>query len=206
MVDPTVPASSPIQPTKPAVEGGPSIGSQEMAKPEKPFSLAPEPLEKGTAGKPTPMEAASQRAGTPPWTNDQMHDRLEATKIQYDGYKARLQGPEGKNLSPDHLNALGKLTDKLTPDVKTIAEQSGSKFEPKKGGGLLENAINWIGGAQDTFSGALGYLESAPNMNPADFLKMQYSVQRAAQRGELFASIIGSSVSGIKTLMSTQLG
>jgi hypothetical protein len=31
-------------------------------------------------------------------------------------------------------------------------------------------------------------------------------VQRATQRGELFASIVGSTVSGVKTIMSTQLG
>lgn len=205
MVDPTVPGSSPIQPTPSPIEK-PSLPAQEAGQ-QKPFTLGPEPLKGEETQKLTPMEAARERGGQPKWSDEQMQDKLEATRIQYEGYAARLKGPEGKNLTPDHFSALDKLQKKLNPDLKTIAEGSGRTFSPEASNSPLTAALNWFGGAQDTFGGALNYLGTmGPNMNMGDFMKMQYATQRAAQRGELFASIIGSTVSGIKTLMSTQLG
>lgn len=203
MPDPSVSGIPPIQPT-PNPDAQPTLPAKEAGQ-QRPFTLGPEPLG-AESGKATPMELAKDRSAQPPWSQEELHDKLETSKIQYEGYSARLKGPEGKKLTSDHLQALDKLEKKLSPDIKTIAEQTGGAFQPKSGESGLDSIISWLGSAQDTFGGALGYLETAPNMSPGDFLKLQYSVQRAAQRGELFASVIGSSVSGIKTLMSTQLG
>jgi len=209
------PISNPgIPPVKPPSQ--PTVGMGEETQP-KPF--APEALKRGpqptpTDGKPSPMQAAKEMeerkyAQTQPMKRDELNSTLERINERLEQAKDRLQGPERANLTKDHQAALKTLTDKLTPDVKQIAQATESTYAPpalKKGGDVLGHVINWIDGSQRSMKSALNFLSQKHDLNPADFLKLQYSVQRASQRTELFASVIGSTVSGLKTLMSTQLG
>lgn len=209
------PGTPSIQPTPPYSSDKPMLGAGEETQP-RPFSLPPEPLKKepqpgSVEGKPSPMEVAkdAERQGQKPLSYQELNEQLDKFNNHLEDAKNRLQGPERNKLTKDHEEALQRLTDKLTPDVKTIAQTTQSPYSPptlKKGGGVLDFVINWLDGSQSSMKSALGYLESKHDLNPADYLKLQYSVQRASQRGELFASIIGSTVSGLKTLMSTQLG
>ncbi len=79
-------------------------------------------------------------------------------------------------------------------------------MQTEGGGNVLSRVVNWLGGAQGALGGALEYLKTTEKPDITSYLRLQYAVQRATQRGELFSSIVGSSVSGIKTIMSTQLG
>jgi hypothetical protein len=114
-----------------------------------------------------------------------------------------------KRFTSDHYEAMQKVIEKLNPDMKTIAKSTNGTFEApqkKSGESVLGHVANWINGAQGTLGGALDYLQNTKNPDVTSYLRLQYAMQKATQRGELFASIIGSSVSGIKTIMSTQLG
>lgn len=207
--------SNPVTPSSPTPEYGrdkPSVGSGEETKEPKPFSLSPEPssaqsTEKASA-QPSPMEAASQAAQQKPMSADELSEHMNKLKGQLDDAQTKLQDPTVTNkFTQDHYNALNKVTDKMNSDMHTIAKASNGKFEePGKSSSTLDYVVKWINGSQQTLSSALKYVGSEKNPNPAQFLRLQYSVQRASQRGELFASVIGSSVSGIKTIMSTQLG
>lgn len=206
------PGVSPIQPT-PGPER-PSIGAEETGK-EKPFALSPQgspTAPQATTKLPSPMEVAGDSARQQPQVApEELSEQITKLKDDFGVVQGKLQnGQFSKNLAPDHFEALQRLTQKLSPDMQTIAKSSKGEFNPGKtgseGGSALERVTQWLSGSQETLGGALNYLQTTEKPNVADYLKLQYAVQRATQRGELFASIIGSSVSGIKTLMSTQLG
>jgi hypothetical protein len=213
MADPiSNPGVSPIQPPTSPTEG-PSGAKGVGPEGQKPFTFPEElPTKEGpqveTGKKPTPMEASQERGAKPRWTPEELNDNVKGLQEKLANAKNRLNGPEKANLTSDHEAALKKLTDRLTPDIKKIAKAANSDFSPpaQKKGGVLEYITEWIDGTQGTLGGALSYLEQKPPQSPEEFLKLQFSIQRATQRGELFSSIIGSSVSGLKTLMSTQLG
>lgn len=207
-----------VTPTPGAPEYGrdkPKLGEGEEAQEPKPFSLGPEGGQaaspEGVAtDKPTPMEVASEGAQAK-MSPEQIGDQMNKLKTQLDSAQKDLQNPSvtGK-LTEDHYQALGKLVEKMTPDMRAMAKNSGGEFNPPQrtaGEPILNYVTRWINGSQESLSSSLNYLSSQPKSpNPAAMLKLQYDVQRATQRGELFASIVGSSVSGIKTIMSTQLG
>lgn len=194
----------------------PQLGEGELAKEPKPFSLPPEPIKEGAAtqpsDKPTPMEVAREGAQKQPmWTQDEVSDQLGQLNDRLGEVKAKLQDPNiTGRFSQDHYEALTRVTDKMNPDMKTIAKETEGKYQPPQsvsGESVVTFITRWINGSQQTLSNALNFLSEQPGPpNPASFLKLQYAVQRATQRGELFASIVGASVSGIKTIMSTQLG
>jgi len=190
----------------------PSVGAGEEAEEPKPFSLPPEQGKEGPASveggdKTSPMEVAGE-AGQKPWPTEQMQTNMEHLHQQLDDAKGKVQ--DQKNvLTEDHDKALSSLVDKLNPDYKRIAQNTGQEFHPAtrgKGQGVRDYVVNWVNGSQENLTKALNYLSNMKQPDPAAYLKIQMSVQRATQRGELFASIIGSSVSGVKTIMSTQLG
>ncbi len=194
----------------------PGLGSGEEAEPNKPFSLPPEPGAKGAEAPemqphPSPMDAAGEGARQQAqMTPEQLGSQVEGLKNQLSNIGSQLQNPDvtGK-FSPDHYEALNRVVEKMTPDMRSIANNSQTEFNPPQrasGESVLGFVTHWINGAQGTLSAALNYVGTEKSPNPASFLKLQYAVQRASQRGELFASIVGSSVSGIKTIMSTQLG
>ncbi len=218
MVDSPTPNPG-VTPTPPTPEYGrdkPRLGAGEEAQEQKPFSLEPQPGKEGgpqqvSTEKPSPMDLAREGAekGTR-MTPEELNNQLSQLKNRLNETQADLQNPTVTNkFTKDHYDALGKLVDKMNPDMRNIAKNSSGEFNPPQhisGEPVLNYITRWINGSQETLTSALNYVGKEKNPNPASFLKLQYSVQRAVQRGELFASIVGASVSGIKTIMSTQLG
>lgn len=191
----------------------PRLGAGEEAEATKPFSLPPEPGKKAetTSEKPTPMELARDNAHqTPQLSPEQLGENIEKLRNGLGDVKDKLQNESiTRKFVEDHHEALGRNVNLMTPDVHAIAKHSGQEYKPTQqvpGEGVLKYVTRWLDGTQDTLRGALNYVTEEKSVDPTSFLKLQYAVQRASQRGELFASIVGSSVSGIKTLMSTQLG
>jgi len=201
-------AAGPLKPVEPVP---PPTGPDELPT----FTTGPEgqppkgPEEAQT--KPSPMEAATDASRQQQQISpEELQGKTTELIGHLDKAQEQLKDPAVvKNLSPEHEEALSTLTDKITPDMQTIAKGSGTTFTPpEKGTGqsVLERVSTWITGSQNTLRSALNHMQTVKNPSPVDFLQMQYSVQRATQRAELFSSVIGSSVSGIKTIMSTQLG
>lgn len=212
-----------VTPTPPTPEYGrekPRLGAGEEAQEPKPFSLPPEPgksqgVEAAGTEKPSPMDVArdterESRQGQ--MTPDQVEGQINRLKTRLNGFQDDIQNPTITNkFTKDHYDALNKVVEKMNPDLRGIAKNSEGEFNPPQhiaGEPTLNYITRWINGSQETLSSALNYVGGmkGESPNPAALLRLQYSVQRATQRGELFASIIGASVSGIKTIMSTQLG
>ncbi|MCH9608595.1 MAG: hypothetical protein S4CHLAM45_11730 [Chlamydiales bacterium] len=211
------PGVTPSPKPNPVTEGKPEMGPTEGVDAQKPFNLPPDAGAKGAgaenveAGRSTPMDVARDASqGNERMSPEELTDKISKFRDDLSQAHAKLSDPNvTKNFTDDHHKALGKLVEKMNPDMRTIANNSGGKFEPTplgKGGDLLAKVGEWINGSQKSLGGAMDYLSKTKNPNMASFMKLQYSVQRASQRGELFASIISSSVGGIKTIMSTQLG
>lgn len=218
MVD-SPPPNPGVTPTPPTPEYGrdkPRLGAGEEAQEQKPFSLEPQPGKEGapqevSTEKPSPMDLAREGAEKGNrMTPEQLNDQISQLKSRLNEAQADLQNPTVTNkFTKDHYDALSKLVEKMNPDMRNVAKNSKGEFNPPQhisGEPALNYITRWINGSQETLSSALNYVGKEKNPNPASFLKLQYSVQRAVQRGELFASIVGASVSGIKTIMSTQLG
>ncbi|MCH9611146.1 MAG: hypothetical protein S4CHLAM81_14800 [Chlamydiales bacterium] len=158
---------------------------------------------------PSPMEVAGQQS-VPKMEPQEMQGHIARVQQSLEEAHTKLSDPAVQNqLTDEHYKALSQVSTKLNGDLRTMAENSGGKFEPPIGDpkkSAAQNILNWVNGSQKTLTGALNYLSETKKPNPASYMKMQYAVQRATQRAELFSSIVSSSVSGIKTLMSTQLG
>ncbi|MCC5832927.1 MAG: hypothetical protein JJU12_07805 [Chlamydiales bacterium] len=207
-----------VTPTPPTPEYGrdkPRLGEGEEAQEQKPFSFGPEgkePAESAPAEKPSPMEVAREGAekGVQRMTPDQMNKQLAELKNQLGTVQTNLQNPNvTRQFTQDHYDALQKAAEKTNPEMRAIAKHTGGEFNPPQhlsNEPVLNYITRWINGSQQTLSQAMNFVGTQKNPDPASFLKLQYSVQRATQRGELFSSIVGASVSGIKTIMSTQLG
>ncbi len=140
---------------------------------------------------------------TPEELNSQMQDL--SAKFR----KGREAVLKSQNLAPEHDQALSKLAGKLTPDMRIIANRMGVDYKPAaraSGESIMDFIVNWIDGSQKTMNQALSAYSQVDNLNPAAYLTLQAAVQRASERAELFGSIVSSSVSGVKTIMSMQLG
>lgn len=194
----------------------PGLGSGEETQ-QRPFSLPPEPgkqagaTEGPSAEKPSPMDIAREGARQQPQLSpEELSDQVQKLKNQLGDVQNKLQNPDITNkFSQDHYEAMTRLITKMNPDMRTIAKNSEGVFNPpqhEKSEGVMNYITRWLNGSQQTLSQAMNYLSQDQSPNPAAFLQLQFGVQRAVQRGELFASIVGASVSGIKTIMSTQLG
>lgn len=214
MVDNPIPGVTPTEPPKPYGPDKPGLGSDEQTG-EKSFTLGPEGGQATQAQAPTqrpsPMEVAGDASRQQaPMAPEELSDQISKLHHQLSTIQQNLQNTSlTKNFTSDHYDAMQKVVQKINPDLQTIAKNSNGKFEPPQqqaGQSLLGHVSNWISGAQGTLGGALDYLQHTDKPDIASYLRLQYAVQRATQRGELFSSIIGSSVSGIKTIMSTQLG
>ncbi len=209
---PPTPGVSPYGPSKPAL--GADEGTQ-----QRPFSLPPgpgkgagSPESAQTESAPTPMQVARDASHKQaPLSPEEMQNQLETLTNRLGEIRNKLQNEKIVNkFGQEHYQAFEKVIDKMNPDLKTIAKSTQGEFNPtpkKKGESILQHVTQWIDGGQGTLNSALNYLSNKQgNPNPADMLKLQYAVQRASQRGELMASLIGAGVSAIKTIMSTQLG
>lgn len=195
-------AAGPSQPT-----GGPSGET-------KAFSLPNGQEGSGVAAisdKPSLMDLAKE--GQTPVSKEQLSalsEQLNQLNTKLGGVKNSLQDPQtAQTLTKDHYDAFYTLIDKMNPDLNNLAKGGKTSFsspEHQPDEPMLGYIIRWIDGSQQTLGETANYLSTQQTLNPSDFLKVQYASQRAVQRGELFASIVGTSVSGIKTIMSTQLG
>lgn len=209
------PGIPPIPPTANPIQKPTELGNEEAGRS---FSLPPSAPEKGgqtpapASEKPTPMEVArdAEQEKRPVWTQQELQGNLQNLQDRLATTKQSLADPKmTKNLTDDHYTALSRLVDKMSPDMRTIAKVSGADAEPVQkttGEGVIGYVSRWIDGSQNTLASALDYASQGQKPDPAGFLKMQFAVQRATQRAELFSSILGAGVSGIKTIMSTQLG
>jgi|GEM_PF-2036187 len=205
---------SPIQPTPPYGPEKPMLGAGEEAQEPKPFSLAPEgqpPSGETEATRPSPMEVAGDAARQQaPLAPQELGDHIVELQNKLSNIQTKLQDKSvTSQFTDDHYTGMQKVTQKMNPDMQTIAKNSNGKFDPpvqKQGQGTVQFISEWLNGAQGTLGGALDFLQNTTKPDITSYFKLQYAVQRATQRGELFASIVGSSVSGIKTILSTQLG
>jgi len=204
---------SPTEPSPSVGPGKPGLGAGEETQ-EKPFSLGPSEgkgAPEAPPERPSPMEVAGDAARQQPqMAPEELSNTVVKLQQQLNTIQNKVADPVfSSGLTNDHFTAMQKITQKMNPDMQTIAKHSNGQYTPaqqQKSQSVVEYVSNWINGAQGTLQGALEFLQGKQKPNPADYLRLQYAVQRASQRGELFASIIGSSVSGIKTIMSTQLG
>jgi hypothetical protein len=215
MSDNSISGVSPPQPTPPYGPDKPRLGSGEEGQQPKPFTLGPEGspvIQEPKSDRPSPMEVASdaakqQRGEIAP---EELNDNILKLQGRLNDIQGKMQDPTvTQRFVEDHYTAMQRVTQLLNPDMQTIAKNANGEFIPpgKKSGQSVVNYVSqWLDGAQGTLGSALNYLQNTNKPDVTSYLKLQYAVQRASQRGELFASIVGSSVSGIKTIMSTQLG
>lgn len=205
------PGIPPTQATPPLPGGKPSLS--EDAEGQRPFTM-PDPLAQPNQqvgdSRPSPMDMMKDQKDSSHWAPEEMKSRLQEMHNQLQNTSNKLHTPSVREkLTSVHEEGLKKVTDKMNPDMRKIATTTEQEYNPPalgKGEGLLNHIGKWIDGAQGTLSNAMGFLQSNPKIGTADYLKLQYSVQRASQRAELLASILGASTSGVKAIMSTQLG
>ncbi len=193
--------------------GGPIKGPEEtqigQGQEQQSAFKMPEPGGVNKASSPSPMEVAGQNntARIPP---EELAGHIKQVQQSLQDANTKLNDPEIQNqLTQEHYQALSQVSNQMNGDLKTIAKSSGGTFEPPAQDPSSKSpsqVMEWINGSQNTMTGALNYLSGAQSPDIASYMKMQYAVQRASQRAELFSSIVSSSVSGLKTLMSTQLG
>lgn len=207
------PGVSPTEPVPPYGPDKPRLGAGEEAQEPKPFTLGPEGGPSTTEApteKPSLMDVAGDAARQQQIAPPELSDQVVKLQKQLSNVKEAIQDPTvNRDFVADHYEAMQRVAQKMDPDLQTMAKYSNGKYTPAtqaKGQSITDFLAQWIDGSQGALQGALDYLQTTQKPDPATYLRLQYSVQRAAQRGELFASIVGSSVSGIKTLMSTQLG
>ncbi|MEZ5315316.1 MAG: hypothetical protein R3E91_03785 [Chlamydiales bacterium] len=208
---------SEINPIPPNPDRNPthSLGDSQETENATPFSL---PSSKDKAEfemgeiKKTPMDFAREQAqqNIKKLTPEQLNHAMEGLQNQLGDVATKLKNPNiTKKFTEDHYEALDKIVEEMSSDMGAIGKHTNQTFPSAhrmNDESPLSYITRWINGSQQTLSSAINFIGKDKNPNPASFLKLQYSVQRAVQRGELFASIVGASVSGIKTIMSTQLG
>jgi len=194
-----------------------NVGTGQEQQREFTLPSGPTPLQDGDNASsktqvPSPMQMMGNVAGTRSETSvAQISSSLGSLQDQFSSIRDQLQdaSAQGK-LTPQHYDALKELASQSNGSITNIANLTQGQFQPPAIGSnnVLKDIINWVNGGQQAFGHALNYLSSSDGkqMNVASMFKLQYSVQRASQKAELFASVISSTVSGIKTIMSTQLG
>lgn len=193
----------------------PKVAGDDRGQEPQPFSLGPEPLPgqgqvtaAEQAGKPTPMQVAGEGHGAPAIPKEELNSRMESLVEQLKNARDKVQQGEA-NLTPDHEKALSRLVQKLNPEFRNISNKMGVEYKPpvqQKKESVVGYVTKWIDGSQKTLSDALAAYSKVDNMDPASYFTLQAAVQRASERAELFASIVGAGVSGLKTIMSMQLG
>lgn len=206
----SVPAARPPEREEPGLTSG--EGQRAFSLPEGPGGKVQEPTA-AASEKPSPFDLAREGTKSPQWTPDELQNNMEQLQKQFAEAQQKMANPSLRaSLTDDHKSALTKLVDKLNPDIRTIAKQTGQDFQPakqEKGQSVLDYVTKWIGQSQDTMAGSLNYVNSmnesgSPDM--AGFMKLQFAMNRAQERTELFSSILSATTSGIKQILSTQLG
>ncbi|BAE81743.1 conserved hypothetical protein [Chlamydia felis Fe/C-56] len=167
--------------------------------------------------KPNPMAMMQDRNSN--LIDPELEEELDSEELkeQINNLKERLWDAQTtlrqdqNKLSPEHFEAVNVIIDLINGDLSDIAEHTQQRLQDKnekEDDSVVRKMINWVSSGEEVLNRALLYFSdrNGERENLADFLKVQYAVQRATQRAELFASIVGTSVSSIKTIMTTQLG
>ncbi|MEF9519525.1 hypothetical protein SBV45_01330 [Chlamydia crocodili] len=143
--------------------------------------------------------------------SEELKEQINNLKERLWDAQSTLQNQDQNKLSPEHFEAVSVIIDLINGDLSDIAEHTQQSLEKKteeESDSVTRKMINWVSSGEEVLNRALLYFSdrNGERENLADFLKVQYAVQRATQRAELFASIVGTTVSSIKTIMTTQLG
>lgn len=205
--------AKPVEPSPPTTEEPTVLGDKAGPQGQpKPFNL-PEPSSASQASgtQPSVMELQAQGQKISPQDVSEKLNNLNnkfgnVSQVMSENAELIKKYP-GMNLKKEQLSELRNNMGGLNEDLRTIASLTGSKYQaPKESDSLSKMVLDFIQGGQSQYEKSLQYLSNVKNPNPADMLRLSYTVQRATQKTELFSSIISSGVSGIKTLMGTQLG
>lgn len=168
--------------------------------------------------KPNPMAMMQDQNSN--LIDPELQEALESEELQeqINNLKGRLwdfrstfeDSQTTAQFADEHFQAVGVIIDLINEDLNTIAEhtQQDARKEDKEEGSVTRKIIDWVSSGEEVLNRALLYFSDRDGNREslANFLKVQYAVQRATQRAELFASIVGTSVSSVKTIMTTQLG
>ncbi|QXE26619.1 hypothetical protein [Chlamydia buteonis] len=142
--------------------------------------------------------------------SEELKEQINNLKERLWDAQSTLQQDQNK-LSQEHFEAVSVIIDLINEDLNDIAEHTQQNLQNKteeEHESIARKMVNWVSSGEEVLNRALLYFSdrNGERENLADFLKVQYAVQRATQRAELFASIVGTTVSSIKTIMTTQLG
>ncbi|AHK63683.1 hypothetical protein [Chlamydia avium] len=144
--------------------------------------------------------------------SEEFEEQVHNLKERLWDAQSTVQNHETNSLSPEHLEAMNIIIDLINEDFVDIAKYTQQdvkkNMDNEKHESVTRKVINWVSSGEEVLNRALLYFSdrNGERESLADFLKVQYAVQRATQRAELFASIVGTTVSSIKTIMTTQLG
>lgn len=144
--------------------------------------------------------------------SEEFEEQVHNLKERLWDAQSTVQNQAPQSLSPEHLEAMNIIIDLINDDLTDIAKYTQQDIQnhadDEKHDSITRKVINWVSSGEEILNRALLYFSdrNGERENLADFLKVQYAVQRATQRAELFASIVGTTVSSIKTIMTTQLG
>lgn len=140
--------------------------------------------------------------------SEELQEQIHNLKERLWDARVSIQDLELERLATEHIEAYEKITDLLNDDLYAIAAHTEQQVPMKKETSFARKALDWVSSGEEILNRALLYFSDKNGQEDslANFLKVQYAVQRATQRAELFASIVGTTVSSVKTIMTTQLG
>lgn len=141
--------------------------------------------------------------------SEELREQIHNLKERLWEAKVFMQDVELDKLAEEHLEAYKKVTDLINEDLYEIATHTQQQPAKKKEEpSVTRKVLDWVSSGEEILNRALLYFSDRDGKEEsiANFLKVQYAVQRATQRAELFASIVGTTVSSVKTIMTTQLG
>ncbi|SPN73826.1 hypothetical protein C10C_0678 [Chlamydia serpentis] len=195
----------------------------ELKKEIPSFALGSHATPKGDAlvegFKPNPMALMQDQNSN--LVDPELQNALESEELQeqINNLKGRLwdfrttfeDSQTTAQFADEHFQAVGVIIDLISDDLNTIAvhtQQDAKTRDQTEDASVTRKVINWVSSGEEVLNRALLYFSDRDGSREslANFLKVQYAVQRATQRAELFASIVGTSVSSVKTIMTTQLG
>lgn len=138
----------------------------------------------------------------------ELQEQIRNLKERLWDARVSIQDLEMEKLATEHIEAYETITNLLNNDLYEIAEQTEQQPSKQTEPSIAKKALDWVSSGEEILNRALLYVSGKNGQEDslANFLKVQYAVQRATQRAELFASIVGTTVSSVKTIMTTQLG
>lgn len=145
----------------------------------------------------------------------QLRENINRLKEELNDFQLQAQNSyRTQQIEKERYDAMTLVMGLINEDLQTVANETGQTYSVGKekeecdDRSVGRKIIDWVSTGEEVLNRAMIYLSGKQGEPESitDFLKLQYAVQRATQRAELFASIVGTSVSSIKTIMTTQLG